>query len=255
MKTGIPSALVVTAGLLLQPITSHAQSSTNATAAKVSARPAKTISTAAMPKPAATAARVPVAPDNLSDGTAQLVKLFQKGTSHQELLHYVKTSAAAFNLSVADVNYLKDLGVSTDVVFAMIRNDGARQNALAQNRLRNSVQSWASSDQVTENRATTPITAAGSGQVIVEAAGSSSTALNPEDNSAPKYYDSTDNTRAAAPVVVPSYGYPYSSPAPGYGYGNGYDNRYISPGYNNYNGYNSYQGNGYYNNQGLNNPR
>ncbi len=247
MKKGISSAIVVSVGLFFHPVASHGQSSTNSTTSKVSMRPAKTISTTTMPKPAATAARVPVAPDNLSDGTAQLVKLFEKGKSRQELLRYVKTSSANFNLSVADVNYLKDLGVTTDVVFAMIRNDGARQNALAQNRLRNSVQSWASSDQVTENRATTPITAAGSGQVIVEAAGSSSASLNPEDTNVPKYYDSTDNTRATAPAPVPSYGYPYSSPAPGYGYGNGYDNRYIAPGYNGYNGYNGYQGNGYYN--------
>jgi hypothetical protein len=239
MKMGISSAIVISGALalFLTGTTAQAQNTTR----RIS------------PRQAQTAVRVPVAPDALSEGTMRVIRRFQNGATPQELLRYTKTTPTKFNLSVADVNYLKDLGVSTDVVFAMIRNEGARPLGFANGGQRQTVQSWATTAPADEPRSRNADRILKRGQAIVEAAGSSAPVANSDDATAPKYYDSTDNTRDA---VRPS-AYQYGTPRPGY------DNRFLSPGdprYNNYNGYNGYNGypsgnsaNPYY--QRFDNPR
>lgn len=78
-------------------------------------------------------------PEDISPEAAEVVWLFHHGLENYKLLDYVNRSHQEFKLSVEDVNYLKDIGVPTDVVFAMIRTPQARENIV---RLRNHEPIW-----------------------------------------------------------------------------------------------------------------
>jgi hypothetical protein len=69
-------------------------------------------------------------PQDISPETAEVVWLYHKGFSNAELLHYVDRSHDVFKLSVRDVNYLTDIGVSSPVVFAMLRSPAVRENVV-----------------------------------------------------------------------------------------------------------------------------
>lgn len=79
-------------------------------------------------------------PADVSPEAAEVVYLYHHGFTSGELLHYVNKSHADFKLTPWDVNYLKDVGISTDVVVAMIRNPKARENVA---RLRQRLPGWA----------------------------------------------------------------------------------------------------------------
>jgi len=199
--------------------------------------PRETGSTISTPKPAPRLALTPVAPDDLSEGTLRVLNLFDSHTPKEKILFYAKNTPRSFDLSVADVNYLEDIGVPTDVVVAMIQNPGARQTYLARSGRSSVGPASELSPSIANNGAAPTSNAPKPGQPIVEAAGSSATTSNQEDTSVPKYYDSTDNTRPDP--SAPIYNYPYNLRAPVNG--NGYNN------YNGYNGYNIYNGNNGYN--------
>ena len=87
---------------------------------------------AANSRPARKAVARPVGtvPADISPEAAEVVWLYHHNASHGAILHYVNNSTADFKLSVEDVNYLKDIGITTDVVFAMLRSPKARENVL-----------------------------------------------------------------------------------------------------------------------------
>jgi hypothetical protein len=62
---------------------------------------------------------------NLSPAAAEVVKLAGAGTSEDVVLAYVQNSQAPFNLSADHILYLKDLGVPSPVVAAMLTRDSA----------------------------------------------------------------------------------------------------------------------------------
>ena len=62
---------------------------------------------------------------DLSAGTTQVVKLAQSGTSDDVLLAYVQNSASPFSLTADQIVYLKDVGLSSQVITAMISRDTA----------------------------------------------------------------------------------------------------------------------------------
>jgi hypothetical protein len=68
------------------------------------------------------------APVNLSPGAAQVVKLAQTGTSDEVILAYVQNSASPFSLSADQIVYLKDLGLSSQVITAMLNRDTSLRN-------------------------------------------------------------------------------------------------------------------------------
>ena len=71
-------------------------------------------------------------PLTLSPAAAELVKLIDGNIEDSVMLAYIKSSNVPFNLSAADIVYLKDLGLSTEVVTAMMQHDNdLRQNATA----------------------------------------------------------------------------------------------------------------------------
>ncbi len=68
---------------------------------------------------------VAAAPANVSPGTAEVIKLASSGVTEDVVLAFVTNSQYRYNLSAQDVVYLKDLGVSSEVVTAMINHDAA----------------------------------------------------------------------------------------------------------------------------------
>ena len=71
------------------------------------------------PPPAAAAA-----PD-LSPNAAEVVRLAEAGTSDDVVLAYVQNSTATFNLSADQILYLRDIGVSSPVITAMLSRDNS----------------------------------------------------------------------------------------------------------------------------------
>src|SRR5258706_1546865 len=61
----------------------------------------------------------------LSPGSAEVVKLAQSGVSDDVVLAYIQNSQAAFSLSSDSVVYLKDLGLSSAVITAMLNHDNS----------------------------------------------------------------------------------------------------------------------------------
>jgi Family of unknown function (DUF6600) len=69
-----------------------------------------------------TYAQAPAAPQ-LSPATAEVVRLAGAGTSEDVVLAYVQNSQAPFELNADQILYLKDLGVPSPVVTAMLNHD------------------------------------------------------------------------------------------------------------------------------------
>jgi hypothetical protein len=70
----------------------------------------------------------PSAPVELSPTAAEVVKLVEAGSSDDVIIAYVKNSGSTYNLSADEVVYLKDLGVSPQVVTAMLSHDTELRN-------------------------------------------------------------------------------------------------------------------------------
>ena len=60
---------------------------------------------------------------NLSAGAAEVVRLAQSGVTEDVVLAYVQNSQSTFNLAADDVVYLRDVGLSSAVITAMLNHD------------------------------------------------------------------------------------------------------------------------------------
>ena len=68
----------------------------------------------------------PAPPENLkmSKAAQEVVRLAQSGVSDSVILLFVEKSADKFNLDADDIVYMNDIGVSSEVVAAMLSHDG-----------------------------------------------------------------------------------------------------------------------------------
>jgi hypothetical protein len=74
----------------------------------------------------ATAAATPAPlPTDLSPTAAEVVKLAQSGVGDDVVLAYIKNSQAPYNLSANNILYLKNAGLSSPVLAAMLNHDGS----------------------------------------------------------------------------------------------------------------------------------
>ncbi len=67
-------------------------------------------------------------PAQISPATAEVVKLAEAGSSDDVILAYVQNTQGPFGLSADGIIYLKDLGVSSAVVTAMLNHDTTWKN-------------------------------------------------------------------------------------------------------------------------------
>lgn len=65
---------------------------------------------------------------SVSTGLAEVVKLAQAGVSEEVLLAYVEKYSGRFEVGAEQILYLNDLGVSSAVITAMLKHDGADPN-------------------------------------------------------------------------------------------------------------------------------
>lgn len=94
------------------------------------------IVSAPQPPPAAVGVTVPSAsapsanavPRNFSPGVAEVVKLAQSGVGDEVVLAFVRGSQLAYNLSADDIVALKNAGLSSPVMAAMINHDQSLRN-------------------------------------------------------------------------------------------------------------------------------
>lgn len=69
-----------------------------------------------------------VAATDVSPGAAEVVRLAEAGTSDDVILAYIQNSSSRFNLSADNVLYLKDVGLSSQVITGMLNHDNATRN-------------------------------------------------------------------------------------------------------------------------------
>src|SRR4051812_37171317 len=92
------------------------------------------ISSHSQPLPAEPVAQPAVSTDagttpvNLSPAAAEVVRLSGSGVSEDVVAAYIQGSQSSFNLSADDILYLKDVGLSSPVVTAMLTHDTALRN-------------------------------------------------------------------------------------------------------------------------------
>src|SRR5581483_7373565 len=60
---------------------------------------------------------------NLSTSAAQVLQMAESSVTDDVLLAYIQNSAAPFNLTADNVTYLRDTGVSSQVIDAMMNRD------------------------------------------------------------------------------------------------------------------------------------
>ncbi|MDB6121332.1 MAG: hypothetical protein JWQ71_325 [Pedosphaera sp.] len=72
-------------------------------------------------------------PTNLSPTAAEVVRLVESGVSDEVATAYIQGSKSYYNLSADDILYLKDVGLSSPVVTAMLSHDTALRNQPGQN--------------------------------------------------------------------------------------------------------------------------
>jgi hypothetical protein len=70
------------------------------------------------PEPAAAVATLALSP-----GAAEVVRLSEAGTSDEVVLAYVRNSRVAFELTADQILYLKDIGLTSDLVSEMLKRD------------------------------------------------------------------------------------------------------------------------------------
>lgn len=138
---------------------------------------------------------VGVVPADMSPEAAEVVWLYHHNGTHDDVLHYVNSSHADFKLSVEDVNYLKDIGVSTEVVFAMIRSPEARENVL---RLRDREPMWPVANHPQGKQEEPQNALANHNQIQTEDVN-----VNLEHEHVPHYYGPANGYPHPYPVPVP----------------------------------------------------
>lgn len=123
--TSEPSVPPVTRGATPAAITTNAASQPPAEVAKLDSA----ASSNAVEKAEEPLQRVPVQRPKLSPGVEEIVTMAQAKVANSVLLEYVNRSTENYDLSVAEIVYLKDLGISEEVVSAMIRNGSTQIQA------------------------------------------------------------------------------------------------------------------------------
>jgi hypothetical protein len=83
-------------------------------------QPASAASNPAQTQPASAA--------NLTPAATEVIRLAGSGVGEDVILAYIQNSQSAFSLSVDDVLYLKDVGLSSAVISAMLNHDAAMRN-------------------------------------------------------------------------------------------------------------------------------
>src|SRR6266446_8227719 len=74
------------------------------------------------PVPGQPAAPVPAA---VSPAVAEVLRLAESGVSEDVVMAYIQNSPAGFNLSADQILYVRDLGLSSQVITAMLNRDAA----------------------------------------------------------------------------------------------------------------------------------
>jgi hypothetical protein len=64
----------------------------------------------------------------VSPGAAEVVRLAEAGTSDDVILAYIQNSTSTFDLSAEQILYLRDIGLSSPVIAAMLSRDSALRN-------------------------------------------------------------------------------------------------------------------------------
>src|SRR5436190_7935848 len=62
-------------------------------------------------------------PANLSPGVAEVMQLAEAGNGEDVILAYIQNSTSAFNLSADQILYLRDNGLSSAVITAILNRD------------------------------------------------------------------------------------------------------------------------------------
>jgi hypothetical protein len=70
------------------------------------------------------------APADLSHGTSDVIKLFRAGKKDNALIFYAKFSELDYRLTAKHMAYLQTIGISPEVIAAMLQSDRDRQNAV-----------------------------------------------------------------------------------------------------------------------------
>ncbi|MBI3848955.1 MAG: hypothetical protein HY298_01510 [Verrucomicrobia bacterium] len=68
------------------------------------------------------------APTNVSPSVAEVIKLAESGVGEDVILSFIQNSKSTYDLSADDVFYLKDVGLSSPVITAMLNHDKALGN-------------------------------------------------------------------------------------------------------------------------------
>ncbi len=186
MRIASPFALLMSAGFtLLLGTETSVQAQTNTAVANA-------------PAPAQTTPAEPVAPADLSKGASDVVKLFRTGKKDSVLHFYVKYSELDYKLSAEDIVYLKQIGISANVITEMMETDAERQKAMA---VRNE------DDRFTALAATpasatiaqlvvTPRPIVQERAAAVEETKATTSIVYPDYSAYPNYYETFDNSEA-----------------------------------------------------------
>jgi len=67
-------------------------------------------------------------PASISPGAAEVIRLAQSGVGEDVIKAYVENSASAFDLSADHILYLRDLGISSDLITEMLNRDKVVRN-------------------------------------------------------------------------------------------------------------------------------
>ncbi len=73
-------------------------------------------------------ARSGVVPTNVPPGVAEVIRLAESGVGDDVVVAYIQNSQVTFNLSADDVLYLRDIGLSSPAITAMLNHDRTLRN-------------------------------------------------------------------------------------------------------------------------------
>ncbi|MDB6056284.1 MAG: hypothetical protein JWO95_128 [Verrucomicrobiales bacterium] len=175
-----------------------------------------------------------VAPAGLSKGASDVVKLLRAGKPDNVLLFYVKYSELDYRLSAADVIYLTKVGISTNLITAMMETDAERQKALTvkfdEDRLTTAVAAAPDANQVAPMPVVSTRAVVQQNAPAVEQPEFTPSIVYPDYSAFPNYYETFDNSdhhhgRVSVAIGIGvgvgfgdgGYGRGYG----GYGYGRG----------------------------------
>jgi hypothetical protein len=218
MKIAVPFALVMSGGLALlvtAPTSVNAQSNNPPVVASVA--------------PQAVPAE-PVEPKDLSKGAKDVIKLFRDGKKENVLIFYAKYSDLDYKLSADDIIYFKAIGVSANVISAMMESDTDRQKALAvrmdDDRFATTITAPASATVDATPVVARATVAQQSPPATTEEPQMTPTVVYPDYSAYPNYYETFDNdthSHFIQPTITVGIGV-------GVGFGGGFDRGYYGRG-------------------------